>query len=73
VLLTRIRRAFSVAQLLGEVSKPEANSAVLFTAALGRYRELEFIAVAGKGRKDRLITRGPAYELLPSLVSRLDP
>jgi len=75
VLLSRVRRAFSVAQALGEVTKPEANSAVTYTCAINRFAELGYIFFqtaerAAKGSKR--ITRGPAYDQLPALADRLE-
>jgi glycerol-3-phosphate O-acyltransferase len=72
-VLARLRRAFYVAQLLGDVSKPEANSAVTYTCALNRYAELGYIAFTTDERagKDRRLTPGPAYDQLPALVERL--
>jgi glycerol-3-phosphate O-acyltransferase len=70
--LARIRRAFSVGGLLGEVSKPEANSTVLVKAAMDRFADMGFIAIAAEGRKDRTLTQGPASPELATFIQRLD-
>ena len=75
VLLSRVRRGFVVAQLLGEVSKPEANSVITHTCALNRYAELKYISFRTDGRaaKDRRVMPGPAHDQLPALAERLGP
>jgi glycerol-3-phosphate O-acyltransferase len=75
VLLSHVRRAFSVAQLLGEVSKPEANSTVMYANALSRFTELGYISREAGGRtsKDRRIEPGSAYDRLLTLAERLAP
>jgi glycerol-3-phosphate O-acyltransferase len=72
-LVTRLRRAFAVAQLLGEVTKPEANSAVTYANALNRFAERGYIAIATEGRagKERRVMPGAAYDELRSLAARL--
>jgi len=70
--LARVQRAFSVGALLGEVSKPEANSTVLVKAAMARFAEMGFIAIGAEGRKDRTLTQGPHHPDLVTLIQRLD-
>ena len=74
VLVAGVRRAFGVAQLLGEVSKPEANSVVTYTNALNRFAELGYVELArdGRGGRERRVTPGPAHEELRVLVERLE-
>jgi glycerol-3-phosphate O-acyltransferase len=73
VLIARIRRAFGAAQLLGEMSKPEANSVMTYANALNRLAELGFIEVAedARGGRDRRISPGRAFGELPALSDRL--
>jgi hypothetical protein len=73
VLLSRVRRGFTIAQLLGEVSKPEANSMITYTCALNRFAELEYVSFRTQGGKDkdRRVMPGPAHDQLPALVERL--
>jgi len=73
VLLSRVRKAFMVAQLLGEVSKPEANSVITYTSALNRFAELKYVSFRtdGRGAKDRRVMPGPAHDQLRALAERL--
>ena len=75
VLLSRVRKAFVIAQLLGEVSKPEANSVITHTCALNRFAELEYVSFRTDGRagKDRRVMPGPAHDQLLALAERLGP
>jgi hypothetical protein len=75
VLLSRVRRGFVVAQLLGEVSKPEANSVITHTCALNRLAELKYVSFRTDGRagKDRRVMPGPAHDQLLALAERLGP
>jgi len=72
-LLSRIRRAFTVAQILGDATKPEANSTVTYGNALNRFAELGYVTLSSDGRspRDPQVRPGPAYEGLADLVRRL--
>ena len=69
-LIARIRRAFGAAQLLGEMTKPEANSVMTYANALNRLAELGYIDVTQDAR-DRRISPGRAFGELPALSDRL--
>ncbi len=72
-LVVRLRRAFAVAQLLGEVTKPEANSTVMYANALNRFAERGCITIATEGRagRERRVSPGASYDELPALAARL--
>jgi glycerol-3-phosphate O-acyltransferase len=72
-LVARIQRAFGAAQLLGETTKPEANSVMTYANALNRFVELGYIEVAddARGGKDRRISPGRTFDELPALSERL--
>ncbi len=70
-LLQTMRKRFETHILLGDVSKPEANSVVTLGNALSRYAEIGLVTlVAGKG-KDPAVRRGPKAADLPHLIGRL--
>jgi glycerol-3-phosphate O-acyltransferase len=75
VMVQRLRRAFASALLLGDVRKPEANSAVTYENALNRLLELGCIALdaSGRGGKERRFVPGPSFDKLPALAERLRP
>jgi len=72
-LIARIQRAFRAAQLLGEMTKPEANSVMTYANALNRFAELGYVEVAedARGGRDQKISPGRAFGELPALSDRL--
>lgn len=70
-LIQRARRHFATSLLLGEVTKPEAASAVTFANALSRLAELGCLETLAEGRERRFVP-GPRFAELAALAQRLE-
>jgi len=72
-LLATISEAFETSLLLGEVTKSEGRSAVVFGNALRRYKEMGFIRFEqrGKGKRDKTVVRGDRFAELGGLIDEL--
>jgi glycerol-3-phosphate O-acyltransferase len=72
-LIEEFRKNVKTAQLLGEVTKPECGTVVLFQNALSRSRELGLIEIStsGRGGRDKHVHRGPAHEEAARLMERI--
>ncbi|MFI5397668.1 MAG: 1-acyl-sn-glycerol-3-phosphate acyltransferase [Candidatus Binatia bacterium] len=71
-LLEAIRRRYTTGLLLGEVHRPEGNSAVSIGNAISRYAEVGFItASAGQKGRDRIVRPGPHFAELSAVERRL--
>ena len=69
----RMQKSFMMHQLLGQMQKPEGNSAVLFANALQRFAELGCIELArrGRGGKEEVVLPGALLGELGALERRL--
>jgi hypothetical protein len=72
-LLDEFQKSVKAARLLGEVTKPEAGTVVLFTNALSRFRELGLVVIeaTGRGGRDKKISRGPSAAEAGAIIDRL--
>jgi glycerol-3-phosphate O-acyltransferase len=72
-LREEFQKNVKAARLLGEVTKPEAGTVVLFGNALSRFRELGLITMesTGRGGRDRKILRGEASHEIETIIDRL--
>jgi glycerol-3-phosphate O-acyltransferase len=70
-IIERMQKRYRTGLLLGEVHRPEGNSSVTLGNALSRFAELECVQVrAGKG-KERVVTRGAAFDALATTAARV--
>ena len=70
--LSRVRRCFDAAMLLGEVEKPEAASDQVFGNAIAHLAEAGFLEMeVRRGRKDIWLTPGPDFARLPEVADRI--
>jgi glycerol-3-phosphate O-acyltransferase len=71
--IARMQKSFIMHQLLGQIRRPEGNSAVTFANALNRFAEIGCIALArrGRGGRERVVLPGPASGDLAVLERRL--
>lgn len=70
--IQRLRRYFDAAMLLGEVVKPEAASDQTFGNAISRLAEVGCLeSETRRGEKDVWLSRGPAFDELPGIASRI--
>jgi glycerol-3-phosphate O-acyltransferase len=74
-LMQRMRRQFSAGLLLGELYKPEGSSMITFGNALSRLVELGHVIIEGRGRggRERVVERGPAFDGLADLIRQFGP
>ncbi|HEX7408838.1 MAG TPA: 1-acyl-sn-glycerol-3-phosphate acyltransferase [Candidatus Binatia bacterium] len=71
-LLEAARRRYATGLLLGDVRRPEGNSAVSIGNAISRYTEVGFITVtAGQKGRERLVRPGPQFADLSGVERRL--
>lgn len=72
-LIDRMRKQFATSRLLGEVTKGEGSSVLVFANALSRLTELGHVTVVrrGRGGRERWVEQGPALDRLPDLIRQL--
>lgn len=70
-LVDEMRRLYRVSLLLGALRKPEGNNAVTLENALSRFQEMGFVAIERRGRRERWVLRGPAFDRLAEVEKRL--
>jgi glycerol-3-phosphate O-acyltransferase len=72
-VIERMRRTFRTSLLLGEVRKPEGNSAVTFGNALDQFAERSAISMSsGKGKgKEPLVRSGDEKAVLTAVANRI--
>jgi glycerol-3-phosphate O-acyltransferase len=71
--IARMQQSFSMHLLLGEIRKPEGNSAVTFGNALNRFTELNHVRVErrGRGGRESVLLLGEAFDALAPIERRL--
>jgi glycerol-3-phosphate O-acyltransferase len=71
-LLEAIRKRFDTYLLLGEVRRPEGNSSVTFDNATNRLVEMGCLSIVpGPKGRERIVHRGPSFDVLAALDARL--
>lgn len=71
--LEDVREHYEAGILLGELSKPEGNNPILYRNALARFEELGYVGSEDKGKRERVVTRGPGHTAMDVFVERLAP
>jgi glycerol-3-phosphate O-acyltransferase len=71
-VLEAARRRYATGLLLGDVRRPEGNSAVSIGNAVSRYTEVGFITVTARQKgRERLVRPGPQFTDLSAVERRL--
>lgn len=69
-VMAQARKRFETGLLLGEVRRPEGNSAVTFENAIHRFAEMGFVQLSGE-RRDRTVLPADRFADLPAVLERL--